>query len=374
MQHKRCAATVSLSGGVDSTAVALILVERGYNTNSIFIRSWQDRSAPKEWMCAMCTSHRTFNELQPIDLSSTYKEYVLKELLENYQEGNAPNPDIVCNLYLKFGTLQKFLGPIGSQLLVTGHYSRSIWRWQRMLPFQTNCPFKDQSYFLYPISSILMVRSAFPLGSLKKRIVKKALAGLSLADLTKSDSTGICLTNPFDFRNFMLEYIKAKFGPTEDVVGNVVGEHIGIPFYVLGQRKYVAPISWLGNEKKMKASSLCSRSNVLVLGDDSEQTILSFKVLMISKMGAESNGINLNDVLLLKIRSQKPRPAYCFIFTSNLKCILHKSCNVRNKHLADGCIISNMINRYDGIIGQHAVVLKRGLRLGGGRILDTYCL
>ena len=349
----------------------MVLNERNYNVSTIFIRSWQDRSAPKEWASAQSMVRKTSNELQTIDLSFTYRKHVLRELLDNYQQGNAPNPDIVCNLYLKFGVLQRFLEPIGAKLLATGHYSRSIWWRQRSLHFKTNCPTKDQSYFLYPINTTLMERSAFLLGSLKKREVRGILGRLGTINLPKSDSTGICLTNPPNFRSFLLEYVKTKYGPTEDESGNVVGEHLGIPFYVLGQRKRVAATSCLGDEKKMMVCKTCGHSNILTLRPDDKPSVLALKVLMIGKMGPEGRDINLNSVLLLKIRSQSQKNTFCFIFTSNLRPLQHRFSDLESDHMVGGCVIANMVKRQDGIVGQHAVIFKRGLCLGGGKVVAT---
>jgi tRNA-specific 2-thiouridylase len=232
---------VGLSGGVDSAVAALLLKDRGYEVQGLFMSNWEEDED------GYCTTAADFQDARrvcdvldiPLHRASFAREYrdrVFQHFLSEYAAGRTPNPDVLCNREIKFGVCLDYMLRLGAGRIATGHYARlrPTARGTQLLKAADES--KDQSYFLHSVDPAALGRTLFPLGELRKDEVRRRAhaAGLSVHD--KPDSTGICFIGERPFEDFLSRYIQASAGPIEDSSGTVIGEHRGLSFYTIGQR------------------------------------------------------------------------------------------------------------------------------------------
>ncbi len=232
---------VGLSGGVDSAVSALLLKEQGYDVVGLFMKNWEE--------AGHCTAEADFKDVvrvcekigipyYSIEFVEAYRNEVFKEFLEDYEAGLTPNPDILCNQKIKFDIFLKKAVDLGADYLATGHYAQLDYDAAgnpRLLRGED--PAKDQSYFLFRAPYDSLRRVLFPLGHLKKSVVRELALKAGLPVATKKDSTGICFIGERHFRSFLAKYLPLKPGPMKRLNGETVGEHSGLCYYTLGQRK-----------------------------------------------------------------------------------------------------------------------------------------
>ena len=233
---------VGLSGGVDSSVTALLLLEQGHDVRAVFMKNWLETTPGGQCLWeqdvedAMQVCDTLGIPLNTIDLSRTYWDAVFARFLEEYRNGLTPNPDIVCNQEVKFKAFRDHARDLGADYLATGHYARckksdSGWVLDRGLD-----PDKDQSYFLCMLTQQQLEGTLFPVGSLLKSDVRKLAAKAGLATHAKKDSTGICFVGERPFREFLAQFLPVRPGEIRDADGRVIGEHEGVHFYTIGQR------------------------------------------------------------------------------------------------------------------------------------------
>ena len=246
---------LGLSGGVDSAVAAYVLKEQGYEVIGVFMRNW-DSSLNNDILGnptndnEICPQEMDYNdakkvaehldiELRRVDFIKEYWDHVFTYFLEEYAKGRTPNPDILCNKHIKFKAFLDYAKSIDADYIATGHYARvehhngkdSI-----MLRGVDNN--KDQTYFLCQLNQKQLQSSLFPIGHMTKPEVRKLAEELKLPVAHKKDSTGICFIGERDFREFLKNYIPAKEGKMVDIeTGRIVGNHQGIMYYTIGQRK-----------------------------------------------------------------------------------------------------------------------------------------
>jgi len=234
---------VGLSGGVDSSVTALLLKQQGYDVEALFMKNWNEGSPDGgcSWEAdvedAMLVCERLGISLNTIDLSSRYWEDVFKSFLDDYQAGLTPNPDVLCNQEIKFRAFMDYALRLGADNIATGHYARIIetaGKYQLHKGADTN---KDQSYFLCRLTQQQLSKSLFPLGDMPKPAVRKLAAAAGLPVHDKKDSTGICFIGERPFKEFLSRYIPIRKGPIQTMEGRSIGEHDGVFFYTLGQRR-----------------------------------------------------------------------------------------------------------------------------------------
>jgi len=233
---------VALSGGVDSSVAALLLLQRGYAVEALFMKNWDDDD--RDGICAaaadLASAKDVAEELEiPLHKASFaqhYRERVFARFLEEHRAGRTPNPDILCNSEIKFGVFLEHAGRLGFSQVATGHYARVRRGPQASSLLRGLDPGKDQSYFLHAVSSAALARSELPVGGMVKREVRRLAAEAGLATATRPDSTGICFIGERHFRAFLERYLPREAGPMVTPDGEVVGQHQGLPFYTLGQR------------------------------------------------------------------------------------------------------------------------------------------
>ena len=232
-----------MSGGVDSSVSAAILKKQGCDVIGAFIVNWSDTKNMKgecawkeERRDAMRVAARLDIPLHTFDFEKQYRKLVIDYMFKQYKNGRTPNPDILCNKFIKFGLFFEQAKKLGCQYIATGHYARVKKvgpRFQLLRGLDKN---KDQSYFLYTLDQDILSKTVFPLGSLKKSKVKQMAKNFKLPVSKKPESMGICFVGKVKLEDFLKQRIKPKAGDIVTVDGKKIGRHKGIFYYTLGQR------------------------------------------------------------------------------------------------------------------------------------------
>ncbi len=234
---------VGLSGGVDSSVTAYLLKQQGYEVIGLFMKNWEDDddseycSSRQDLIDAAAAADVIGIELEAVNFAKEYKERVFSIFLEEYQAGRTPNPDILCNSEIKFKSFLDYALKMGAEKIATGHYARVRENNGLFELLKGVDPAKDQSYFLHRLNQHQLSKSLFPIGGYCKTEIRKIAAEIGLPNARKKDSTGICFIGERPFREFLHRYLSNKPGPIKTPDGKVVGEHIGLSYYTLGQRK-----------------------------------------------------------------------------------------------------------------------------------------
>jgi tRNA-specific 2-thiouridylase len=236
---------VGLSGGVDSAVTAWLLKQQGHEVIGIFMKNWEDDddsefcSSNIDFIDAAAVADVIGIEIEHVNFAADYKDRVFAEFLREYQAGRTPNPDILCNAEIKFKAFLDHALRLGAEKIATGHYARVRQNSHRDLfeLLKGLDPSKDQSYFLHRLSQAQLSKTLFPLGEMHKTEVRRIAAEIGLPNARKKDSTGICFIGERPFREFLNRYIAKAPGLIKADNGRVLGEHIGLSFYTLGQRQ-----------------------------------------------------------------------------------------------------------------------------------------
>ena len=234
---------VGMSGGVDSSVAALLLKRQGYDVVGLFMKNWEDDdtdeycSTRQDSIDAAAAADVIDIPLEAVNFSAEYKDRVFAEFLREYQAGRTPNPDVLCNAEIKFKAFLDHAMDLGATRIATGHYARIRQRGELFELLRGVDPEKDQSYFLHRLTQAQLARAIFPVGELKKTEVRRIAAEARLPNHAKKDSTGICFIGERPFRDFLKRYLPREPGPIRTPEGKQLGEHIGLAFYTIGQRK-----------------------------------------------------------------------------------------------------------------------------------------
>lgn len=234
---------VGLSGGVDSSVAALLLVEQGYDVHGVFMKNWEDDfeagycSAAEDLEDARAVGETLNIPVHQVNFTADYQERVFRYFLDEYRCGRTPNPDILCNTEIKFRAFLDHAHRLGADAIATGHYVQCEARDGRQHLRKGRDPGKDQSYFLYGLNQTQLASARFPIGHLLKTEVRELAAAAGLVTHAKKDSTGICFIGERRFREFLNHYLPAQPGLIETVEGETVGEHDGLMFHTIGQRQ-----------------------------------------------------------------------------------------------------------------------------------------
>ena len=240
---------VGLSGGVDSAVAAYLLKEQGYDVTCAFMRNWDsltnnDIMGNPTILDETCTQELDYQDakrvadhlglpLLRVDYVKEYWDNVFSYFIEETEKGFTPNPDILCNKYVKFDAFYDHMNLQGFDKLATGHYAQ-VKDGKMYRAVDQN---KDQTYFLSRVNPNVLENVLFPLGGLTKQEVRKIAEAIDIPVATKKDSTGICFIGERHYRDFLKNYVKDKAGDIIDVdSGQVLGQHQGVMFYTIGQR------------------------------------------------------------------------------------------------------------------------------------------
>ena len=289
---------VGLSGGVDSAVTAHLLKQQGYEVIGIFMKNWEDDDRPAgsgdgslaisgvgrpvasggdlsagsgDNADGYCTSNFDFVdaaavadvlgiEIEHVNFAAEYKDRVFAEFLREYKAGRTPNPDILCNAEIKFKAFLDHALRLGAQKIATGHYARvrlnaTSGQYELLKGLD---PSKDQSYFLHRLNQDQLSKTLFPVGELLKTEVRRIASEIGLPNAKKKDSTGICFIGERPFRDFLNRYIAKEPGPIKDERGRVLGQHVGLSFYTLGQRQGIG----IGGVKRRSDPKLGAKRRV----------------------------------------------------------------------------------------------------------------
>lgn len=251
---------VGMSGGVDSSVAAYILKWQGYNVVGLFMKNWEEVGAN-----GICSSEKDFADVRrvaetigipyyAVNFSKQYMENVFKVFLDGLREGVTPNPDVLCNREIKFGPFLNKALEIGGDFVATGHYVRV--RDGKLLKGTDES--KDQSYFLCGLTQGQLLKAMFPIGGLLKTQVREIAKSAGLVTAEKKDSTGICFIGERKFREFLKNYLGNKPGDIKTMDGRIVGQHEGLMYYTLGQRKGLG----IGGTTETTEKNLCCAKNL----------------------------------------------------------------------------------------------------------------
>ena len=230
---------VGMSGGVDSSLTAALLVEQGYDVTGVYMKNWtQDLPGMKcPWADDLADAKRVAVQLgidfKVFDFENEYREKVVEYMIQEYRDGRTPNPDIMCNQEVKFKIFLETALEDGADMIATGHYAR-VKDGRLLQAVDSN---KDQTYFLYRVTEEALAKTLFPLGEFTKPEVRKMAEGRGLYTAAKKDSQGICFVGQIGIREFLSQYVETEAGKIIDKqTGKVLGQHDGAIFYTIGQR------------------------------------------------------------------------------------------------------------------------------------------
>ena len=354
---------VGMSGGVDSSVAAYLLLKRGFEVEGLFMKNWEEDDGTE-----YCTAKVDLEDAQAVcdslgiklhtaNFSAEYWDNVFKHFLSEYEAGRTPNPDVLCNREIKFKAFLEYATELGADFIATGHYVRKQETDAGTYLLKGHDNNKDQSYFLCEVNEACLQKSLFPVGELAKTEVRAIAAKLGLSTSDKKDSTGICFIGERKFKDFLEQYIPAKPGIIETVEGEEIGKHAGLMYYTYGQRQGLgiggvqnrAEAAWYVVDKDLER-------NVLLVAQGAEHEDLFSSELVASQpawvnSAAPQLPMNCN----AKIRYRQADQA----------------CTVTA--LENGMIRVNFEQPQRAVTPGQYIVLYDGERCLGGAIIEHYC-
>ncbi len=234
---------VGMSGGVDSSVSAYLLMQQGYQVEGLFMKNWDEDDGTE-----YCTAKDDLADAQQVcdtlgiklhqaNFAAEYWDNVFEYFLSEYKAGRTPNPDILCNREIKFKAFLEYAKHLGADLIATGHYVRRGERDGKTCLLKGLDANKDQSYFLHAVAATEIEQTLFPVGELEKPEVRRIAEANNLVTHNKKDSTGICFIGERRFKDFLQQYLPAQPGRIETPAGENIGEHQGLMYHTLGQRQ-----------------------------------------------------------------------------------------------------------------------------------------
>lgn len=233
---------VGLSGGVDSSVSAALLLSQGCDVHGVFIKVWQPDFYECNWKEDRLDAMRVCAKLKipfhTLDLEKEYKKEVVDYMIAEYKIGRTPNPDVMCNKYIKFGGFFDWAMKQGADYVATGHYAqiKKDKKLDKYLLVAGDDKNKDQSYFLWTLTQRQLSKTIFPVGNIEKPQVRKLAKRFGLPTADKKDSQGLCFIGKVDMTEFLSHFIKTKRGDLLNEKGELIGYHDGAIFYTIGQR------------------------------------------------------------------------------------------------------------------------------------------
>ncbi|TPH12907.1 tRNA 2-thiouridine(34) synthase MnmA [Litorilituus lipolyticus] len=235
---------VGMSGGVDSSVSAYLLQQQGYQVEGLFMKNWEEDdtdeycAAAEDLKDAQAICEKLGIKLHTINFATEYWDNVFEYFLAEYKAGRTPNPDIMCNKEIKFKAFLEFAcEDLQADYIATGHYVQRAFRDNKWVMVRGNDNNKDQSYFLYTLNEDQLAHTLFPVGHIEKPEVRAIAEQAGLITHNKKDSTGICFIGERKFKDFLAQYLPAQPGVIESAEGEAIGQHDGLMYHTLGQRK-----------------------------------------------------------------------------------------------------------------------------------------
>ncbi len=356
---KKQRVVVGMSGGVDSSIAAYLLKQQGYDVVGLFMKNWEDDdtdeycSSRQDLLDAVSVADIIDIPIEAVNFSAEYKDRVFSQFLTEYQAGRTPNPDVLCNAEIKFKAFLDHAHTLGADHIATGHYAqvREVDGVFQLLKGEDGT--KDQSYFLYRLNQTQLASTLFPIGHLYKREVRKIAHEIKLPNSTKKDSTGICFIGERPFREFLNRYLPHEPGEIQTPDGKVIGEHIGLMYYTIGQRQGLGIGGTRdGNDEPWFVSAKDMAKNVLVAVQGHGHPDLLQPSLKAADLTWISGGEpHCNWVYAAKTRYRQA-DAHCMIASVN----------------QDQCEVDFAEDQWAVTPGQSVVIYESKVCLGGGII------
>lgn len=353
-------AFVGMSGGVDSSVSAALLKEQGYDVTGVFIKVWQPDFLPCNWKDERRDAMRVAAHLGipfvTLDLEKEYKEEVVDYMIAEYKKGRTPNPDVMCNRYVKFGGFFDWAMEQGADLVATGHYARAT------KDNDSHCHLlkgrddnKDQSYFLWTLTKEKLAKTLFPVGDIPKPEVRELAKKFGLPNAEKKDSQGLCFVGKIDMKEFLKHYIDEKPGDVLNTKGEVIGHHEGSLFYTLGERRGFTITTKTPDDKPYFVVVKDAEKNTLTVSNEKYEKSESEDMTMTPIVIADTNWI-----------TEAPEIGKTYHARVRYRGTLHE---VKIVALAGSKAEMRFVNSKDVVTpGQSVVVYDREICIGGGII------
>lgn len=270
-KHKKPKVLICMSGGVDSSVAAALLLKEGYEVVGAYMKQWSD-SKDLHGVCSWKDDRREALRvaahlgipLLTLDFEKEYKDWVVKYMFEEYKLGRTPNPDVMCNKFVKFGVWLEKAMEMGFDFMATGHYAQVEHTKKASVKLlEAKDKEKDQTYFLHQVTRDQLGQVLFPIGEYTKKQVRILAKKYTLPTAEREESMGICFIGEVPMKEFLQQKIKPKKGKIVTSAGEVIGEHEGLPFYTIGQRH---GFSQAGGGKPLYVAEKNQKKNQLVVG------------------------------------------------------------------------------------------------------------
>lgn len=318
-ENKKPKVIVGLSGGVDSSVALIKLLEEGYDTEAMYMRNWDsavnnDVLGNPDLMDDVCPQERDFQDakkvaerlgvkLHRVDFIEEYWDSVFAYFLSEYKKNRTPNPDILCNKEIKFKTFLDKAVSLGADYIAMGHYARVVHDGNKHYLLRGIDSNKDQTYFLSQLSSEQLAKSLFPIGDMLKPDVRALARKYELEVADKKDSTGVCFIGERNFKEFLMNYIPANPGDIVTTDGRIIGQHDGVMYYTIGQRRGLH----IGGPGE--AWFVCGKDtlkNQLIVGQGSDTELLYANRVIITDVNIINQDISDGEELTAKFRYRQP--------------------------------------------------------------------
>ncbi|MBL6987647.1 MAG: tRNA 2-thiouridine(34) synthase MnmA [Methylobacter sp.] len=288
---------VGMSGGVDSSVTALLLLEQGHQVTGLFMKNWEEDdgteqcTAMEDLADAQQVCDKLGIELKTVNFAAEYWDEVFEVFLSEFKAGRTPNPDILCNKHVKFKAFLNYaIEDLGAEYIATGHYAQVAEKNGEYFLLKGLDPNKEQSYFLYTLGQKQLSRTLFPIGHLHKPEIRAMADKAGFANSRKKDSTGICFIGERKFTEFLQRYLPTQPGEMRTPEGQYIGKHHGLMYYTFGQRqglgiggvKNAPDEPWYVLEKDLE-------NNILIVGQGHDHPLMLHNTLEASQLDWCSN-------------------------------------------------------------------------------------
>ncbi len=279
-KNNKIKVAVAMSGGVDSSAAAALLVNQGYDVVGMFMKNWTQPIAGAKGTCPWIEDQKDVRRVcarlgipsLTVDFEKEYTDRVVEYFFKEYEEGRTPNPDVMCNKEVKFDVFRKRARELGARYMATGHYARIERDGEGVTHLLKGVDdSKDQSYFLCKLGQEELQDTLFPIGHLEKKEVRELARKYGLATANKKDSQGICFIGPVKVREFLKTRLLIDDGPVKLDNGGIVAKHEGVWFYTIGQRLGASEVKWPTQDvPTLYVKGKDVKTNTLIVGLEDE--------------------------------------------------------------------------------------------------------